>query len=74
MFALCDGGTDFEGQPVVEKRGFFFPSSSAKTESEDGDVGNTVEIRVFRSKARRREQEVVYEVFGHDGKEAGGVQ
>lgn len=55
MFGLFDGGTDFEGRRVVEKRGFLF-----LTEKENAvdRVGGSFEIRVFRSKARRREKAV----------------
>ena len=49
-----DAGTDFEGKRVVEKRGLFFPKD------EEGMGG--FEVRVFRAKARRRE-EVKHEAF-----------
>ena len=53
-----DAGTDFEGKRVVEKRGLFFP--------QDEEAGGGFEIRVFRAKARRRE-EVKHEMFQEDG-------
>lgn len=49
MFALLDGGRDFEGKRIVEKRGFFFPGA-------DGHHSDSFEIRIFRAKARRTEQ------------------
>lgn len=51
-----DAGTDFEGKKVIEKRGLFFPKI--------GDVGGRdgFAIRVYRAKARRRE-EVKYETY-----------
>lgn len=46
------GGTDaFNGRRVWEKRGFFF-----KKEEGDRDPTGGFEIRVFRSRARRREE------------------
>jgi hypothetical protein len=62
-----DAGTDFEGKRVVEKRGLFFPNVR------EGGEGDGFEIRVFRAKARKRE-EVKYEAFrdardGQDGLE-----
>ena len=49
VFGLFDGGRDFEGKRIVEKRGLFFPGVEVC-----GDDG--FEIRVYRAKARRREQ------------------
>lgn len=54
-----DAGTDFEGKKVVEKRGLFFPK--------DDEGRGGFEIRVFRAKARRRE-EVKHEAFLEDGR------
>ena len=56
IFGLYDAGTDFEGKRVVEKRGLFFPEAK-KMDDEGG-----FEIRVFRAKARKRE-ETSYDVF-----------
>lgn len=53
-----DGGTDFEGRDVVEKRGLFFPKS---------DDGGGFEVRIYRAKARKRE-EVKYETFRQEAK------
>lgn len=52
MFAPFHTGTDSEGTRLREMRGFFFPS--------DDGVGKEdwLEIRVFRSKARRRDPRV----------------
>lgn len=52
IFGLFDGGRDFEGRRIVEKRGLFFPSESNGAR---GATGEGFEIRVFRAKARRRE-------------------
>lgn len=49
-FAIFDGGTDFRGKRVLEKRSFFFQNAGAG----QGKGGN-FEIRVFRSKARKGE-------------------
>ena len=56
IFGLYDGGTDFEGRKMVEKRGLFFPEEIKMKDCEG------FEIRVFRAKARKRE-EVEYETF-----------
>ncbi|KAH9833942.1 hypothetical protein Tdes44962_MAKER08698 [Teratosphaeria destructans] len=50
MFGLFDGGTDFEGRQMVERRGLFFAHDIYLAGDE------TFEIRVFRAKARRREK------------------
>ena len=63
IFGLFDGGRDFEGKRIVEKRGLFFPDASVV------DPGG-FEIRVFRAKARRREPvryQSVSEVVGGGG-------
>jgi len=52
MFALYDGGTDFERRRVVEKRGLFFPDRGS-TRTHDGVA---LSIKVFRSVARKREK------------------
>ncbi|KAF2773770.1 hypothetical protein EJ03DRAFT_68719 [Teratosphaeria nubilosa] len=56
MFGLFDGGTDFEGRQMVERRGLFFAHDFYLAGDE------TFEIRVFRAKARRREK-TSHEVF-----------
>ncbi|KAK4548595.1 hypothetical protein LTR36_009505 [Oleoguttula mirabilis] len=53
MFGLFDGGADFEGRKVIEKRGFFFSSGRTASGLTDGGV---IEVKVYRSKARRREK------------------
>lgn len=62
MFGLFESGTgtDFEGRKIVEKRGFFF-SNVAKSGS--GIDGGLLEVRVYRSKARRREK-IALEALG----------
>ncbi|KAK5682901.1 hypothetical protein LTR17_027310 [Elasticomyces elasticus] len=55
VFALYDGGHDFERRRVVEKRGFFFPSRGI-TGIEEQEM---FEVRVFRSIARKREKGVI---------------
>ncbi|CAK3883486.1 Hypothetical predicted protein [Lecanosticta acicola] len=47
-FGIFDGGTDFEGRRVLEKRALFFPK-------DEGEGKGGFEIRVFRSKARKGE-------------------
>ena len=47
-FGLFDGGRDFEGKRIVEKRGLFYPSTPAQD-------AEGFEIKIFRAKARRRE-------------------
>lgn len=51
MFGLFDGGRDFEGRRIVEKRGLFFPNDVLGCRTDDDGF----EIRIFRAKARRRE-------------------
>jgi len=62
---LFDGGTDFEGRSVIERRGFFFADKEDAVEGISGGF----QIRVYRSKARRREK-VVVEM--HDGSAPSG--
>ena len=50
MFGLYDGGSDFEGKKVVEKRGMFFPSRREPRR----DAG--FEVQVFRSRARVKQK------------------
>ncbi|KAK5135469.1 hypothetical protein LTR08_005257 [Meristemomyces frigidus] len=61
MFGLFEGGTDFEGRRVVEKRAFFFPPR--------GGEGRGFEVRVYRSLARRRDKAVL----GGGGGAGGGA-
>lgn len=60
-----DGGTDFEGRSVVERRGLFFPGN------EEG--GSGYEVKVYRAKARKRE-EVKYERFDERGERENGMK
>ncbi|KAK5125347.1 hypothetical protein LTR85_000456 [Meristemomyces frigidus] len=53
MFGLFDSASDFEGRKVIEKRGFFF---SQRVGAGSGGGVPAIEIKVFRSKARRREK------------------
>lgn len=54
---FMDGGTDFEGRRVVEKRGFFFGGERAgRSGMGKGGAEGGFEIQVFRAKARRRQQ------------------
>ncbi|KAK5708017.1 hypothetical protein LTR97_000557 [Elasticomyces elasticus] len=55
VFALYDGGHDFERRRVIEKRGFFFPSRGITGINEQ----EMFEVRVFRSIARKREKGVI---------------
>lgn len=67
--AVCgffDGGTDFEGRRIVEKRGLFF-GPTHDTAGVDG-----FEIRVFRAKERMR-REVCYDKMTHGSVKGGGV-
>jgi len=73
MFAPYDGGTDFEGRRVVEKRGFSFPLSVTKAGVEDDVTQDVLELKVFRNKARRRESDVVPEVFDSPGEDVSHV-
>lgn len=50
-FGIYDSGTDFHGRRILEKRGFFFKKEDGNLDPHAG-----FEIRVFRSKARRREE------------------
>ena len=50
MYGIFDGGTDFEGRQVLEKRAFSFAKPD-KGVDQEADF----EIRVFRSKNRKRE-------------------
>ncbi|SMY23645.1 unnamed protein product [Zymoseptoria tritici ST99CH_1A5] len=62
-FGVYDGGQDFQGRQVLEKRAFFFPTT---------DVGarrsGSFELRVYRSRARKREPPK-YEKFKMSGDE-----
>lgn len=49
-WGIFDGGSDFEGKKLVEKRAFFFPSDEVVQREENG-----FEIKVFRAKARKKE-------------------
>lgn len=51
-FGIFNGGTDFEGNDTVERKAFFFPRKHRGCR----DVhGGQFDIRVYRSKARKRE-------------------
>lgn len=50
-FGIYNSGTDFDGRRVLEKRGFFFKKEEGTPDSDHG-----FEIKVFRSKGRRREE------------------
>lgn len=50
-FAIFDGGVDFHGKRVLEKRSFFFQNADAI----QSRGGTNFEIQTFRSKARKRE-------------------
>lgn len=52
MFGLFDGGRDFEGRRIVEKRGLFFPTPAAGPRKLGGQG---FEVKIFRAKARRME-------------------
>lgn len=49
-FAIFDGGSDVVGKRILEKRSFFFHNADASQRH-----GGNFELRVFRSKARKRE-------------------
>lgn len=53
-FGIFDGGTDFEGRRMLEKKALFFP----KHETNESQTG--FEIRVFRSRARKAQQHAGY--------------
>jgi hypothetical protein len=60
VVGFFDGGTDFEGRRVVEKRGLFFGSGNALRTSLDSETmemsSTSFEVQVFRAKARRRSE------------------
>ena len=69
-FGIFDGGADFEGNNIVERRAFFFPRKHKGCE----DVhGGKFDIRVYRSKARKREQ-LALQKFDERAGKGGGFQ
>jgi hypothetical protein len=62
-FGVYDGGEDFEGKKVLEKRAFFFPTADAGARK-----SGSFEIKVYRSHARKREAPK-YEKFKMSGNE-----
>lgn len=59
-FAIYDGGLDAAGKRVLEKKSFFFHNAATGQ-----NRGGNFEIRVFRSKARKRET-AKFEKFEQD--------
>ncbi|KAI5370212.1 hypothetical protein Slin15195_G010900 [Septoria linicola] len=59
-------GTDCEGQPMIEKRAFTFPTLDENT------AGSSFEIRVYRAKGRRREDREIER--WQEGAEGDGVK
>ena len=69
-FGIFDGGTDFEGNSAVERRAFFFPRKHKGC----GDVhGGMFDIRVYRSKARKREK-LALQKFDEKASKGSGFQ
>lgn len=69
MHAIFAAGSDFDGRRVVERRALFFSRAARAYQGE----GAGFEIRLFRAKARRRE-EVKYENIGDVMVKGAGIQ
>ncbi|KAK3723519.1 hypothetical protein LTR37_001771 [Vermiconidia calcicola] len=68
VFGLFDAGTDFGGKKIVEMRGLFFPGTNEKLHA-----GSGFEIRVFRAKARKRE-DAMYDAYESLGTGKNGLK
>lgn len=68
-FAVFDGGVDFHGKRVLEKRAFFFQNADTSRRQ-----GGDFEIRIFRSKARKREPAKFEKFMLDEGDEEDGFK